>query len=124
MASFKNDFGLSGKLGDVIIYRMGNKSYARRTFRANNPKTIKQQEVRARFLVAIRFYQKLKETSLRRILKVSAQGNSFNGYTFYLEKNMKVFCADVAKSMEKKCSLWPMMLLLWVDPWVKQAEIK
>ena len=90
MASFKNDFGLSGKLGDVIIYRMGNKSYARRTFRANNPKTIKQQEVRARFLVAIR----LKETSLRRILKVSAQGNSFNGYTFYLEKNMKVFCAD------------------------------
>ena len=37
MASFKNDFGLSGKLGDVIIYRMGNKSYARRTFRANNP---------------------------------------------------------------------------------------
>ena len=58
MASFKNDFGLSGKLGDVIIY------------------------------------QKLKETSLRRILKVSAQGNSFNGYTFYLEKNMKVFCAD------------------------------
>ena len=24
MASFKNDFGLSGKLGDVIIYRMGN----------------------------------------------------------------------------------------------------
>ena len=53
-----------------------------------------QWEVRARFLVAIRFYQKLKETSLRRILKVSAQGNSFNGYTFYLEKNMKVFCAD------------------------------
>ena len=94
MASFKNDFGLSGKLGDVIIYQIGNKSYARRTFRANNPKTIKQQEVRARFLVAIRFYQKLKETSLRRILKVSAQGNSFNGYTFYLEKNMKVFCAD------------------------------
>lgn len=94
MASFKNDFGLSGKLGDVIIYRMGNKSYARRTFRANNPKTMKQQEVRARFLVAIRFYQKLKETSLRRILKVSAQGNSSNGYTFYLEKNVKVFCAD------------------------------
>ena len=57
-------------------------------------KTIKQQEVRARFLVAIRFYQKLKETSLRRILKISARGNSFNGYTFYLEKNMKVFCAD------------------------------
>lgn len=79
MASFKNDFGLSGKLGDVIIYQIGNKSYARRTFRANNPKTMKQQEVRARFLVAIRFYQKLKETSLRRILKVSAQGNSFNG---------------------------------------------
>ena len=94
MASFKNDFGLNGKLGDVIIYQIGNKSYARRTFRANNPKTMKQQEVRARFLVAIRFYQKLKETSLRRILKVSAQGNSFNGYTFYLEKNMKVFCAD------------------------------
>ena len=44
MASFKNDFGLNGKLGDVIIYQIGNKSYARRTFRANNPKTIKQQE--------------------------------------------------------------------------------
>ena len=73
MASSKNDFGLNGKLGDVIIYQIGNKSYARRTFRANNPKTMKQQEVRARFLVAIRFYQKLKETSLRRILKVSAQ---------------------------------------------------
>ena len=29
MASFKNDFGLSGKLGDVIIYQIGNKSYAR-----------------------------------------------------------------------------------------------
>ena len=49
MASFKNDFGLNGKLGDVIIYQIGNKSYARRTFRANNPKTMKQQEVRARF---------------------------------------------------------------------------
>ena len=93
MASFKNDFGLNGKLGDVIIYQIGNKSYARRTFRANNPKTMKQQEVRARFLVAIRFYQKLKETSLRRILKVSAQGNSFNGYTFYLEKKYEgVLC--------------------------------
>ena len=45
MASFKNDFGLSGKLGDVIIYQIGNKSYARTTFRANNPKTIKQQEI-------------------------------------------------------------------------------
>ena len=44
MASFKNDFGLSGKLGDVIIYRMGNKSYARRTFRANNPKTINNRK--------------------------------------------------------------------------------
>lgn len=95
MALFKNDFGLSGKLGDVIIYRMGNKSYARRAaFRVNNPKTMKQLDVRARFLVAIRFYQKLKETSLRRILKVSAQGNSSNGYTFYLKKNIKVFCAD------------------------------
>ena len=110
MASFKNDFGLSGKLGDVIIYRMGNKSYARRTFRANNPKTIKQQEVRARFLVAIRFYQKLKETSLRRILKVSAQGNSFNGYTFYLEKNMKVVFYYNGKRWVDE-DLWRIMII-------------
>lgn len=26
MASFKNDFGLNGKLGDVIIYQIGNQS--------------------------------------------------------------------------------------------------
>lgn len=73
MASFKNDFGLSGKLGDVIIYQIGNKSYARRTFRANNPKTIKQQEVRARFLVAIRgatFICHCDDVTLDDVLKV------------------------------------------------------
>lgn len=30
MASFKNDFGLNGKLGDVIIYQIGNKSYGKK----------------------------------------------------------------------------------------------
>ena len=94
MASLVNDFGLSGKFGNVIIYRRGNKSYVRRVLQVRNPNTEKQQMVRARFLVAIKFYQKLKETSLKRILTVSAQGNSANGYTFYLEKNVKAFCAD------------------------------
>ncbi|MBS7197116.1 MAG: hypothetical protein KH111_03215 [Bacteroidales bacterium] len=94
MASLKNDFGLSGKLGDVVIYRVGNKSYVRRACRANDPNSEKQQEVRARFTVALRFYQKLKETSLRGILKISAQGICSNGYAFYMQTNLKVFRAD------------------------------
>lgn len=81
------------EIGDVVIYQIGNKSYARRTFRANNPKTMKQ-EVRARFLVAIRFYQKLKETSLRRILKVCLLKETVSMVIRFILKNMKVFCAD------------------------------
>lgn len=94
MATIKNDLGLNGRVGDVVFYKVGNKTFVRMVGKVNNPNTEKQREMRSRFLVTIRFYQKLKETSLSKVLKISARGICCNGYVFYMQANMKVFCAD------------------------------
>lgn len=94
MASIRNDFGISGKLGNIVFYKIGDKTFARIQGVVNNPKTEKQQTVRSRFLLAIRFYQKLKETKMKDVLAISARGVSSNGYTFFMQKNLKVFRTD------------------------------
>lgn len=94
MATVENDMGLNGKIGNVVFYKVGDKTFARTAGKVNNPNTEKQQEVRARFLVAVRFYQKLKETSLAKVLKISARGVCNSGYAFYMRHNLKVFCPD------------------------------
>lgn len=94
MATIKNDLGLNGRVGNVVFYKVGDKTFVRMAGKVNNPNTEKQREVRSRFQVAIRFYQKLKKTSLSKVLKISARGICCNGYMFYMLNNLKVFRAD------------------------------
>ena len=94
MASVKNDLGLRGRLGNCVFYNLRGKSFVRIQGKSNNPNTEKQLEMRTRFMVAIRFYQRLKETPLKSVLSISAQGKSASGYSFYMEKNLKAFRAN------------------------------
>ncbi|MFR4037743.1 MAG: hypothetical protein ACLTZT_08070 [Butyricimonas faecalis] len=59
--------GLSGRIGNTIFYRNGNqdciRSYPLEYHDANTPE---QQKNRKRLTVALRFYQQLKETLLKR----------------------------------------------------------
>ena len=59
-----------------------------------DPNTSKQQEVRSRFRVAVRFYQKIKETPLKGILELSADKICSSGYALFMKKNLKAFRAN------------------------------
>lgn len=95
MASFDNAFGLRGRLGNVVFCELNGVPYARRAPEVvNNPNTPKQQAVRSRLRVAVRFFQKLKDTPLKDILDVSAKGICSSGYTLFMKKNLKAFQAN------------------------------
>lgn len=95
MASFDNAFGLRGRLGNVVFCELNGVPYARRAPEVvNNPNTPKQQAVRSRLRVAVRFFQKLKDTPLKGILDISAEGICSSGYTLFMKKNLKAFQAD------------------------------
>ena len=59
-----------------------------------DPNTPKQQEVRSRFRVAVRFYKKIKETPLKGILDLSADKICSSGYALFMKKNLKAFRAN------------------------------
>lgn len=95
MASFDNELGWRGRLGKVVFCKLNGVSYIRRLPEVvNNPNTPKQQAVRSRFRVAVRFFQKLKNTPLKGILDISAEGICSSGYTFFMKTNLKAFRAD------------------------------
>lgn len=95
MASFDNAFGLRGRLGNVVFCELNGVPYARRAPEVvNNPNTPKQQAVRSRLRVAVRFFQKLKDTPLKGILDISAEGICSSGYTLFMKKNLKAFQAN------------------------------
>lgn len=95
MASCDNELGWRGRLGKVVFCELNGVPYIRRLPEVvNNPNTPKQQAVRSRFRVAVRFFQKLKDTPLKEILDISAKGICSSGYTFFMKKNLKAFQAD------------------------------
>lgn len=95
MASVDNVLGLRGRLGNVVFCERNGKSYTRGIpTEVYNPNTPKQQAVRSRFRVAVRFFQKLKDTPILDVLNGSAEGIAFSGYNFFMKKNLKAFKAD------------------------------
>ena len=55
---------------------------------ANSPQ---QQQVRRRLVVAVRFYQHLKDTRLCEVWRRAAKKRSSSGYTWFLKTNISVF---------------------------------
>lgn len=94
MAELKNYLGMRGRVGELVVYKLGDKTFIRKRAKRNESSTEEQQAVRSRFRVAVRFYQKLKDTPLKRVLNISAQGRCISGYAFFMKVNLKVFCAD------------------------------
>lgn len=94
MASFSNVLGIRGRVGNVVFCKLNGKSYMRSVPVKNDSNTPKQQEVRSRFRVTVRFYQKIKDTPLKRILDLSADGICSSGYVLFMKKNLKAFRAN------------------------------
>lgn len=94
MAIVKNYLGIRGRIGDFVLYRLGDKTFLRKWVRWNKSSTEEQQAVRARFRAAVRFYQKVQDTPLKRMLDISAKGICVSGYAFHMKVNLKVFRPD------------------------------
>ncbi len=94
MALVRNEFGIKGRVGNAIFCTLNGKSYVRSTPERSDPNSPKQQEMRSRFRIAVRFYQRIKDTPLKRILDLSADGISSSGYTLFMKKNLKAFRAN------------------------------
>ena len=95
MAEVSSLFKIRGKVGNTVFCTMNGKTFARAlAVNRNDPNTPKQQAVRSRFRVAVRFYQKLKETSLRDVLDVSAKGTRMNGFSLFMKMNLEAFKAN------------------------------
>lgn len=60
MALVRNEFGIKGRVGNVVFCKLNGKSYMRRVPDRIDPNTPKQQEVRSRFRVARAFLPKDK----------------------------------------------------------------
>ena len=94
MALVRNEFGIKGRVGNVVFCKLNGKSYMRSVPDRIDPNTPQQQEVRSRFRVAVRFYQKIKETPLKGILDLSADKICSSGYALFMKKNLKAFRAN------------------------------
>ena len=94
MALVLNEFGIRGRVGNVVFCKLNGKSYMRSLPDRIDPNTPKQQEVRSRFRVAVRFYKKIKETPLKGILDLSADKICSSGYALFMKKNLKAFRAN------------------------------
>lgn len=95
MAKFDSVFKLRGRVGNIVFCKRGGKSYMRALpLEVRNPKTEKQELVRSKFRVAVEFYQRVKETPVRKIWSESAKGIADNGYTLHMKLNMKAFKED------------------------------
>ena len=102
MALVRNEFGIKGRVGNVVFCKLNGKSYMRSVPDRIDPNTPQQQEVRSRFRVAVRFYQKIKETPLKGILDLSADKICSSGYALFMKKNLTelVFILDRSGSMQ------------------------
>lgn len=94
MALVRNEFGIRGRVGHVVFCKLNGKSYMRSIPDRIDPNTPKQQEVRSRFRVAVRFYQRIKNTPLKGILDFSAEKICSSGYALFMRENLKAFRAN------------------------------
>lgn len=88
-------FRMKGKVGNTIFFERNGKMFAKRApTNVRDANTPRQQAIRSRFRVAVRFYQRLKETPLREILNVSAKGIASSGYCLFMKMNLRAFGVD------------------------------
>ena len=92
MAEVSSIFKIRGRIGNTIFVGRNGKCYARAVAtKVTNPNTPKQQMVRARFRVALRFYQRLKDTPLGEIWRLSGKRAKLTGYTLFMRENLNMF---------------------------------
>ncbi len=88
----KADTMIRGRVGNMIFYEVNGETRVRAApMEYRDANSTEQQMVRRRLVVAVRFYQSLKETRLRAIWQVAARGKASNGYTCFLRENIHVF---------------------------------
>lgn len=92
MAEVSSIFKIRGRIGNTIFVGRNGKCYARAVAeKVTNPNTPKQQVVRARFRVALRFYQRLKDTPLGEIWRMAGKRAKLTGYTLFMRENLNMF---------------------------------
>ncbi len=74
--------GFSGKIDGLIVYTVGEKTYARKKpEKVRDPKTGKQLRQRAKFPAVQAFYQSVKSGILKKVYDLAAkEGGSRSGY--------------------------------------------
>ena len=124
MALVRNEFGIKGRVGNVVFCKLNGKSYMRSVPDRIDPNTPKQQEVRSRFRVAVRFYQKIKETPLKGILDLSADKICSSGYALFMKKNLKAFRAKGRSVIFRSCIFLPgndNRLIIYRGEWMSRG---
>lgn len=92
MAEVCSIFRVKGRIGNTIFSERNGKTYARSVPAAvKNPNTEKQQAVRDRFRVAVRFYQRLKETPLEKVWQRSGRNVKLTGFALFMSVNLRIF---------------------------------
>lgn len=92
MAEISSIFKIKGRIGNTIFSVRNGKYYARAVpASVSNPNTEKQQAVRDRFRVAVRFYQRLKETPLDEVWRRSGKNAKLTGFALFMRENLKMF---------------------------------
>lgn len=92
MADVCSIFKIRGRVGNTIFTERNGKCYARAVASSvKNPNTPKQQAVRNRFRVAVRFYQRLKETPLNEVWKSAGKKAKLTGFALFMRENLRMF---------------------------------
>lgn len=92
MAEVSSIFRVKGRIGNTIFSGRNGKCYARAVATSvKNPNTPKQQVSRARFRVAVRFYQRLKDTPLGEVWKQAGKKAKLTGFTLFIKVNLNMF---------------------------------
>ena len=83
---------MRGKVGNLIFYEVNGTTRVRSVpLEYRDANTESQRQTRRRLVVAVRFYQHLKETLLWRVWREAARGEAASGYALFLKRNVHVF---------------------------------
>lgn len=83
--------GMSGRIGDLIVYQCNGKTYVRRMPEGEikmSPKMLEQQE---RWAGVAAFYQAVKAAGLSGGWKKAAEGVAHSGYNLFMKRHQMVF---------------------------------
>lgn len=85
--------GFSGKIDGLIVYTVGEKTYARKKpEKVRDPKTGKQLRQRAKFPAVQAFYQSVKSGILKKVYDLAAkEEGSRSGYHLFMHFNIMAF---------------------------------